>query len=142
MNKPKGISKNVCEKHFESCLSQNDFQKAGVHILADFWFGRIIEDKEEIRKILIEASKCSGSTLLKTGIHKFYPQGITGFALLAESHIALHSWPEMYYLSIDIFTCGGNVDPYKAFQYLKEKFQPQKIELKEVVRGNVENLKQ
>lgn len=108
---------------------------AGIHLIADFWSGRIIEDKKEIEKILIEAAKKAGNTPLEVSIHKFSPQGITGVILLAESHIAIHSWPEINYLAIDIFTCGDKAVPRKALNCLKKAFQPKRVEIKEIKRG-------
>lgn len=104
-------------------------------MLAEFWNGKIIESPKEIKKILIKAAKKSGNTPLKVSIHKFLPRGITGVVLLAESHIALHSWPEIGYLAIDIFTCGEKAVPKKAIEYFKKEFRPKKIEIKEIKRG-------
>jgi len=110
---------------------------AGIHLLAEFWFGRVIENSKEVKKILIEAAKKAENTPLKVDIYKFSPQGITGVVLLAESHIALHSWPELNYLAIDIFTCGEKAMPYKALKYFKKIYQPKKIEVKEINRGKI-----
>ena len=108
---------------------------AGVHLLADFWNGKIIEDPKKLEKILIEAVKKAKNIPLEVTIHKFSPQGITGVVLLAESHIALHSWPEINYVGIDIFTCGEEALPYKALEYFKKEFKPKKVEVKEIKRG-------
>ena len=116
---------------------KNKINYAGIHLIAEFWGGKIIEDSREIEKILITAAKKGKNTPLKIAIHKFSPQGITGVVLLAESHIALHSWPEINYLAIDIFTCGEKAFPYKTLDYLKEVFQPKKVELKEIKRGGL-----
>jgi len=108
---------------------------AGIHLLAEFWYGKIIEDPKEIKRILIEAVKKANNTPLKVTIHKFQPQGITGIVLLAESHIAIHTWPENNYVAIDIYTCGDKASPKKALEYLKKEFQPKKVEIKEIKRG-------
>ncbi len=108
---------------------------AGVHLLADFWSGRIIEDPKKLEKILIEAAKKAKNIPLEVTWHKFSPQGITGVVLLAESHIALHSWPEINYVGIDIFTCGEETIPYKALEYFKKVFKPKRVEVKEIKRG-------
>jgi S-adenosylmethionine decarboxylase len=109
----------------------------GLHLIVEFWQGKAIEDKKEIKKILIEAAKRAKNTPLKVALHKFLPQGITGVLLLAESHITLHYWKEFDYLAIDIFTCGKKTFPYKALDYLKKKFLPKKIEVKEIKRGKL-----
>jgi len=108
---------------------------AGVHLLAEFWHGKISENKKEIKEILIKAAKIANNKPLEVVIHKFSPQGITGVILLAESHIAIHSWPEKNYLSIDILSCGENTFPRKALNYLKKKFKPEKVKIKEIKIG-------
>lgn len=108
----------------------------GLHLIAEFWYGKIIEDTKEIKKILITAAKKANNTPLKVVIHKFQPQGITGVVLLAESHIALHSWPEFHYLSIDIYTCGNKATSEKALEYLEKEFQPKKVKVKKIKRGS------
>ena len=115
----------------------NQQQYAGIHLIAEFWNGKNIEDTEKIKKILNRAVRAAKSTSLKTVIYKFSPQGLTGVVLLAESHIAIHLWPEFNYLAIDIFTCGNKAMPYKALEYFKKVFQPEKIEVKEIKRGKI-----
>ncbi|OIP76270.1 MAG: S-adenosylmethionine decarboxylase proenzyme [Parcubacteria group bacterium CG2_30_36_18] len=110
---------------------------AGIHLIAEFWGGKIIEDPKEIDKILILAAKKADNTPLEVTIHKFQPQGITGVVLLAESHIAIHSWPEINYVAVDIFTCGEKAIPYKAIDYLKKKFKPKKVEIQKITRGKI-----
>jgi S-adenosylmethionine decarboxylase len=113
---------------------------AGIHLIAEFWNGKIIEDPKEIKKILIGSVKEAKSTPLEVAIHKFSPQGLTGVVLLAESHIAIHSWPEFNYMAIDIFTCGDQAKPRKALQYLKKIFKPKKVEIQEIKRGKINAL--
>ena len=110
---------------------------AGIHLIAEFWYGKVIEDSEEIKKILIEAVKRANNTPLEVAIHKFKPQGITGIVLLAESHVAIHTWPEINYVAIDIYTCGDKAYPKRALEYLKKKFQPKKVEIKILKRGKI-----
>jgi S-adenosylmethionine decarboxylase len=112
---------------------------AGMHLIAEFWGAKDIEDEKEMRKILVGASKSSGTTPLKISTYKFNPQGITGVVLLAESHISIHAWPEYDYLAIDIFTCGDKARPLKALDYLKKQYAPKKVEVKQIVRGIISN---
>ncbi len=129
------MDKNKKSKRSSFEIKNKKIKFAGVHLIAEFWDGEIIEDSKKIEKILIGAAKAAKNTPLKIAVHKFNPQGITGVVLLAESHISLHSWPEFNYLAVDIFTCGENTFPYKALGYLKKKFKPKKIEVKEIKRG-------
>jgi S-adenosylmethionine decarboxylase len=107
---------------------------AGIHIIAEFWGGREIKKEEEFEKILIQASLLAETRPLKTYIHKFSPQGMTGVVVLEESHITFHSWPEIKYLALDIFTCGDS-KPYKALDYIREKIKPKNVQLMEIKRG-------
>ena len=108
---------------------------AGLHIIAEFWGSKTIEDSKEIEKILVRSAIEGGNTPLKVTIHKFLPQGITGVILLAESHISLHAWPEYGYLAIDIFTCGDKTFPEKSLDYLRKEFEPKRVDVKRIKRG-------
>jgi len=108
---------------------------AGIHLIVEFWNGKIIEDPKKIKQILIEAAKRAKNIPLEVSIHKFSPQGLTGVVLLQESHIALHSWPEINYLAIDIFTCGEKSMSYKALAYLKKIFKPKRVKIQKIKRG-------
>ncbi len=110
---------------------------SGLHLIAEFWHGKNIEDPKELKKILTTAVKKSKNTPLEFVFHKFNPRGITGIVLLAESHIAIHTWPEFNYTAIDIYTCGDKANPEKSLDYLKEKLQPQKVEIKKIKRGKI-----
>jgi S-adenosylmethionine decarboxylase len=110
---------------------------AGTHLIVEFWGGKIIEDSKKVEKILVKAVKEAKSTPLKTVMYKFSPQGLTGVVLLAESHIAYHSWPEANYLAIDIFTCGDKAMPFKALDYLVKAIEPEKVEVETLKRGRL-----
>lgn len=110
---------------------------SGIHLLAEFWNGEIIDDVAKIKKILIEAVKKANNTPLECIFHKFEPQGVTGVVLLAESHISIHTWPEVNYIALDIYTCGDKSSPLKALEYLKSEFKPKKFEIKEIKRGRI-----
>lgn len=119
-------------------VRKNRRQKySGIHLIADFWYGKIIEDPKKIKQILIKAVKEANNIPLEVFVHKFQPQGITGIVLLAESHISLHTWPESNYIAIDIYTCGDKAKPLKALDYFEKEFQPKKVEVKEIKRGIV-----
>ncbi len=72
-----------------------------------------------IEGMLILAANSARATLLHTHVHKFEPQGVTGFALLAESHISIHTWPEDGRAVCDVFTCGDHTKPEKAMAFLE-----------------------
>ncbi|WP_342626395.1 MULTISPECIES: adenosylmethionine decarboxylase [unclassified Prochlorococcus] len=81
-----------------------------------------LNDEPYIRTTLSSASKVAGAKLLNMITHRFQPQGITGLALLAESHISIHTWPESQYAAIDVFTCGHKMLPEKACEFLSREF--------------------
>jgi S-adenosylmethionine decarboxylase len=113
-------------------------QKSGmrsVHLIADLESPRFIEDPEIIENILWEAARAANNTPLKATVYKFPVQGVTGVIILAESHIAIHTWPEHNYIAVDIFTCGDKTQPYKALEYLKEIFCPRKVNVRLINRG-------
>ena len=95
------------------------------HILFDLskCSSKLLDDETFIKNSLVEASKVAGCELLKVETHKFEPQGVTGYALLAESHISIHTWPEKGIAKCDIFTCNSNNDPLAAIEYMKERFE-------------------
>lgn len=80
----------------------------GKHLIAEFsqCRGCDLSDEKRIRSLLLEAALQCGATVLHEKFHRFSPQGITGYLLLAESHISIHTWPEYDYAAVDIFTCG------------------------------------
>tara|TARA_A100001388_G_scaffold234029_1_gene187187 strand:- start:833 stop:1267 length:435 start_codon:yes stop_codon:yes gene_type:complete len=77
-----------------------------------------LNDESFLRCTLNKAAKLANATVLNLISNKFEPQGVTAIALLAESHISIHSWPESNYSAVDIFTCGQNMLPEIACQYL------------------------
>ena len=83
----------------------------------------LLNDESFIKETLEEASKEAKCEVLKIETHKFEPQGVTGYALLAESHISIHTWPEKGIAKCDIFSCNSDNDPMLAIEYLKERFQ-------------------
>lgn len=108
----------------------------GRHVLIELWdCNPGINQPECVRAAICQGVKEIGATLLHLYVHEFSPQGVTGVATLAESHLALHSWPEHGYLAADVFTCGDQVDPLALVGVLKEWFQPGFVEVKELERG-------
>ncbi len=81
-----------------------------------------LNDESFLRTAVTKAARLSGATLLKLITHQFEPQGVTGLALLAESHISIHTWPEIGYAAVDVFTCGDHTLPERACKILSEEF--------------------
>jgi S-adenosylmethionine decarboxylase len=112
---------------------------AGLHYLIDLngVSPEILTNDDLIRHTLIEAAKDAGATVLGDFFHHFgrtEEYGVTGVIALSESHISIHTWPEIGYAAIDIFMCG-NCDPVNSLPRIFEVFQPTTHEVKELARG-------
>jgi len=79
-----------------------------------------LDNEVFLRSAITQAAERAGATLLNLITHQFEPQGVTGLALLAESHISIHTWPEAGYAAVDVFTCGDHTMPEKACAVLSE----------------------
>ena len=113
----------------------DDSEFAGKHYIVDFWGTQFLQDINVIENALTDASNIAGAVLLHIHLHQFSDGGgITGVALLAESHISVHTWPERNYAAFDVFMCG-DARPDKAVALLEEVFQPDKTEINEILRG-------
>ena len=94
-----------------------------------------LNDESFLRCVLNRASKLANATVLNLISNKFEPQGVTAIALLAESHISIHTWPESNYSAVDIFTCGRNMLPELASQYLIEALQAEEHSMRIIERN-------
>ena len=94
-----------------------------------------LNDESFLRCILNGAAKLANATVLNLISNKFEPQGVTVIALLAESHISIHTWPESNYSAVDIFTCGQNMMPELASQYLIESLMAKEHSLRVIERN-------
>ena len=94
-----------------------------------------LNDESFLRCTLNKAAKLAKATVLNLISNKFEPQGVTAIALLAESHISIHTWPESQYTAVDIFTCGQNMLPELASQYLIESLRAQEHSLRIIERN-------
>ena len=108
---------------------------AGIHYLAEFWGAEVIQDPARLSELLHGAAEAGRSTVVGEAMHAYSPQGITGFILLAESHLSLHTWPELDYIAVDIFTCGDQADGRAAVAYLEQELAPERVEIQQVRRG-------
>ena len=109
----------------------------GRHILAEYYGcdTTILTNLEFLEQSMRKAVKNSGATIIDSTFHHFSPQGVSGVIVIAESHMAMHTWPEHGYAAVDFFTCGNRVDPYKALDYMNKILNPVKSSRKELLRG-------
>ena len=94
-----------------------------------------LNDESFLRCVLNKASKLAKATVLNLISNKFEPQGVTAIALLAESHISIHTWPESNYSAVDIFTCGQNMLPELASQYFIKALKAEEHFLRVIERN-------
>lgn len=109
---------------------------AGLHLILDIHNGKNLDDTRVIEQAMRDATMATGATLLHLHTHRFSPQGVTGMAVLAESHIACHTWPEIGYGAFDIFMCGST-DPHAAIPILKAAFETDTVDVRELHRGHL-----
>jgi spermidine synthase len=111
----------------------------GRHILVEFTDcnPEILDDVAACEGAMIEAAKKSGATVLGSNFHHFSPIGVSGMVVIQESHLALHTWPEYGYAAVDLFTCGGSVDPWLSFDHLKNQFHAKTHSVLEMYRGSL-----
>lgn len=108
---------------------------AGRHFILDLWGCSKLDDITYMESAIRKSIEVSGATLLHIHLHHFSStNGISGVALLAESHISVHTWPEIDYAAFDVFMCGES-KPQEAIKVLKEMFCPKKHALTEHRRG-------
>ena len=116
-------------------ITRNGLTYAGSHLIIDLWDAEGLDDRDRIEQAMIDAVKAAGSTLLHIHLHKFSDGGgISGVAVLAESHISVHTWPERKYAAFDVFMCG-DAEPRKALAVFKAAFQPGRMVIGEHKRG-------
>ena len=109
--------------------------QAGKHWLVEFYGATALGDARAIRRALRHAAASSGVTLLRIQLHHFgVGAGVTGVALLAESHISIHTWPERDYAAIDIFMCGRRCSPKKALESLRLHLKPSREKVRRILR--------
>ncbi|MGQ9755463.1 MAG: adenosylmethionine decarboxylase [Desulfotomaculales bacterium] len=109
----------------------------GRHILAEI-YGCDFETLNDILRVeetMVNAALEAGAEVREAVFHKFSPQGVSGVVVISESHLTIHTWPELGYAAVDVFTCGEKVDPWDALNYLTTQFNAQHIETQETVRG-------
>lgn len=111
-------------------------EKMGTHLVVDAWQApaELLNDPETIRKALIEAIAIGKLTLIDLCVHHFSPHGVTATATLAESHIAIHTWPEHGYFAADLFFCGAG-QPEQAMKVLQTELKARQIRIQELKRG-------
>ena len=96
---------------------------------------KVLDDVELVEEVMVDAALKAGAEIREVAFHKFSPQGVSGVVVISESHLSVHTWPEVGYAAVDVFTCGDTVDPIVAVDYIRDKFQARRALTSEVKRG-------
>jgi S-adenosylmethionine decarboxylase len=97
-----------------------------------------LNDVAMIKRAMREAAVASGATVVQEAFHLFNPHGVSGVVVIAESHLTIHTWPEYGYAAVDLFTCGEDVNPEIAFNFLKEQLGAGSFSAMEMKRGIID----
>lgn len=120
------------DDHF---IREGDRVFAGRHLIIEVVNGHGLDDEARIQQAFRDCVDVCGATLLHIHTHKFSPQGVSGVAVLAESHISVHTWPEIGYGAFDVFMCG-DARPWLSVDVLKAAFSTPDVRVKELLRGD------
>ncbi len=131
----KNAAQNPTEPAPDFFIEKDGIRCAGSHFIIDIYGGKRLDDLEHVERTLIDCVNAAGATLLHVHLHPFEPNGgISGVAVLAESHISIHSWPEREYAALDIFMCG-RARPERCLDVLKKAFSAERMTVRELLRG-------
>jgi S-adenosylmethionine decarboxylase len=119
------------EDHF---AVRNGVRCAGVHLIIDLHGAKGLDDIDLVEATLRRCVAAAQATLLHIHVHHFQPNGVSGVAVLAESHISIHTWPDAGYAALDVFMCG-KASPDACIPVLREAFQAGRVEVNEILRG-------
>ena len=112
----------------------------GRHIILEMWrcSGLSLNSLDTAEQALRDMVAALDVNLLDLKVYPFSPVGVTGIAIVSESHLVIHTWPEYGYAAVDIFTCGAPRDPQAAIDVLREHFQPEHVQVMEITRGQLD----
>lgn len=110
----------------------------GRHVILELWDADNLNDARLLELALKETVEAIDGTMLDCRVVEFPVHGVTGFAIISESHVAVHTWPEHGYAAIDIFTCNLEADINKGIDVMKKHFLPGRTQVLEVRRGIME----
>ncbi|MCX7835618.1 MAG: adenosylmethionine decarboxylase [bacterium] len=100
----------------------------------------ILNDVNAIESHMEQAAEIAGATIVEKTFHHFSPHGVSGVVVIAESHLAIHTWPEYGYAAVDLFTCGDTILPEPCFHYLQAALKSKSFSITEMKRGILSNV--
>ena len=131
-----GFDTEQPKDHF---IEKDGVRYAGAQLIIDLYGAEKLDDIDHIEQAMVDCVEESGATLLHIHLHRFEPMGcevagVSGVAVLAESHISIHSWPEANYAALDVFMCG-DAKPHLCVDILREEFNATDVVVKTHRRG-------
>jgi S-adenosylmethionine decarboxylase len=128
------VVKNTAQQGHGHLAVRNGVSCAGVHLIVDLHGADGLDDIDLIEATLRRCVEAAQATLLHIHLHHFQPNGVSGVAVLAESHISIHTWPDLGYAALDVFMCG-KASPDACIPVLREAFKAKRVEVNEILRG-------
>ncbi|MGQ0645432.1 MAG: adenosylmethionine decarboxylase [Elusimicrobiota bacterium] len=109
----------------------------GRHLLVELYNcdPKIIADSRKIEDVMVGAAKHAKAHIVDVVFHTFNPHGLSGVIVIAESHLTIHTWPEYAFASVDVYTCGNEVNPWRAYRYLVKNLRARNVTAMEMKRG-------
>ena len=109
----------------------------GRHLIADFYFCEVafLDDAASLEREMVQAAVSAGAEVRGTCFHHFATGGVSGVVIISESHLAVHTYPELTYAALDFFTCGRTVDPRMICELLVASFRPKVVATECLARG-------
>ena len=122
------------DERYDHFAVRNGVRCAGAHLIVDLHGAKRLDDIDHIEATLRRCVDAAKATLLHIHLHHFQPSGVSGVAVLAESHISIHTWPEVGYAALDVFMCGS-ANPDACIPVLREAFSAERVGVNELLRG-------
>jgi S-adenosylmethionine decarboxylase len=116
-------------------LEVGQLKSVGRHLILELWGCRNLNSTEVVEQAMRDIVTACDLTLLDLKVYPFTPIGVTGVAVVSESHVMVHTWPEHGYAAVDIFTCGERANPEAALPLLRDHFEPERVQIMEINRG-------
>lgn len=114
----------------------------GWHWLVDFYqCSHLPTEGSILESILVQAAELAGATVVQSCFHQFSPHGLSGVVVIAESHLAAHTWPEHQAMCIDLFSCSPKINVQVAVDFIAEKIQAGKVDRRNITRGDLAEAK-
>jgi len=125
----------VLKHNLDHFVTKDGVTFAGYHLIIDLYDAQHLDDQAHIERTMRACIEASGATLLHIHLHPFEPTGVSGVAVLAESHISVHTWPEAGFAAFDVFMCG-DTQPEKCIDILADAFKAKNVEVTDLKRGD------